>query len=578
MRLVPPHLTRDTEDSYPTMATTALRASIPVAESDEKWVLLATILPASMGFISTSGLDAAAPAVQTALDINSATLFWIINVYALFLSALILVGGSLGDHLGRKRVYMAGITLFSVASMACGLAPDAISLILFRAVQGVGAALMVPGSLAILTALIAPERRGRAIGWWSTFSAVTSVLGAPLGGWLAGAGLWRAVFFVNIPLGIIALAVLYLRVPESRDEDATGALDYLGALLATLGLGGLTFGFLQGAEVGFGEPRVIAGLVLGVAGMLGFVVWEARSPHPMVSLRLFRSATFAGANLLTLFLYAALRIVPFFLVLNLVQVQGYPLEIAGLTLLPLGLTLTIMGRWAGGLVDRMGPRLPLMVGPAVAGFGFAAMALPGLTDGPYAYWTTFFPGIMLMSVGMAITVAPLTTTVMSAVPSSQSGTASGINNAVSRTAGVLALAVVGALAIVMFRAALDGRLAEIPGLPEDAYTVLMDEEARELAAAMPPESLDEAVAAEVNAAIDDTFIETFRLVAMTGAVMAWLSAVMTFFLIRNEAVTGDDTPAGDGAAHSAPIVQDQGCHVSVPVDGDSDEAPGRVEA
>lgn len=539
------------------MATTASAANaIPVAAQDEKWVLLATILPASMGFISTSGLDAASPAVQEALGINGATLFWIINIYALFLSALILVGGSLGDHMGRKRIYMVGIGLFSAASFACGVAPDSGTLILCRAVQGVGAALMVPGSLAILTALIAPERRGRAIGWWSTFSAVTSVLGAPLGGWLAGQGLWRAVFFVNIPLGILALLVLAWRVPESRDEDSPQQLDYTGALLATLGLAGLTYGFLQGAEFGFSDGRVLVALVTGFAGMGAFVWWEGRSDHPMMPLGLFRSATFSGANLLTFFLYAALRVVPFFLVLNLVQVQGYPLEIAGLTLLPLGLTLTFMGRWAGGLVDRVGARLPLMVGPAIAGFGFAAMALPGMTGGASDYWTTYFPGIMLMSVGMAITVAPLTTTVMNAVPTAQSGTASGINNAVSRTAGVLALAVMGAVAIIVFQSALAGRLDAIVTLPDETRSAFIDAEAGELAAAQPPDSLDAETSASVQDAINSAFVDTFRLVALVGAVMGWASAFMAFLLIHDEVVTSEESePANliQQDPHSCPL-------------------------
>lgn len=518
-----------------------------VSRNAEFWVLVATILPSSMGFISTSGLDAASPALQADLGITSADLFWIINIYALFLSALILVGGSLGDHYGRKRVFIGGIGLFTLASLACGFAPNSDVLIALRAIQGVGAALMVPGSLAILTVSFPPERRGQAIGTWSTFSAVTSVLGAPLGGWIAGQGdaFWRLVFFVNIPFGIIALLVLLRYVPESRDDEASKQLDYAGALLATFGLGGLTYGFLQAPSYGFDDPRILVSLIGGLAACIGFVVVEARSDHPMMPLGLFKSRTFSGANLLTLFLYGALRIVPFFLILNLVQVQGYPQSIAGFTFLPFGIMLTLMGRWAGGLVDRIGSRIPLIVGPLIAGVGFFMMSLPGLTNGVSEYWTTYFPGIMLTSIGMGITVAPLTTTVMSAAPSHSSGTASGINNAVSRTAGVLAIAMMGAVAILVFSNLLTGRADDLR-LTRDARAGL-EREANSLGDAQTPLALIQDVLngrtnpiqmVLVQYQLKSSYVQTFRLVAIIGAVMAWLSALMTFLLIQPHEIAG----------------------------------------
>ena len=495
----------------------------------ERWVLLATILASSMAFIDGTALDVASPALQSDLGITSSQLFWIINIYALFLAALILVGGSLGDHYGRKRVFTAGILLFTGASVLCGLAPSANLLILARGLQGIGGALMVPGSLAILSATFPRERRGRAIGTWSTFSTLTTLSGPVLGGLLAGQNLWRVVFFINVPLALVALAAL-TRVPESRDMTASARLDYPGAFLATLGLGGITYGFLEAPGAGLTSPRIIIALVVGVLSLVAFVIVQARSDHPMMPLRLFRSRTFTGTNLLTLFLYAALRIVPFFFVLNLVQIQGYPQEIAGVAFLPFGILLTLMGRWAGGLVDRVGARLPLVVGPALAGAGFFMFSLPGLTNGPADYWTTYFPAVLVTGIGMGITVAPLTTAVMGSAPTESSGTASGINNAVARTAGVLAVAIAGAVALVSFSSTLATQTQPIPLVPE--ARAALEAEASKLGDTQPPAGLPAEQEAQVSAAIKLSFVETFRQIAIIGAVLAWISAVLAALLVE----------------------------------------------
>ncbi len=498
-------------------------------------VLLATILASSMAFIDSSALDVASPALQADLGLNGSQLLWVINAFLLFLSALILVGGALGDHYGRKRIFMIGIAIFSVSSVACGLAQSAGFLILARSVQGIGGALMVPGSLAIITASFPPNRRGAAIGTWSTFSTLTTLAGPVLGGWLAGHGLWRAVFFINLPLAGIALVVLATRVPESRDEDAPKQLDILGALLATVGLAGLTFGFLQAPDYGLGDLRVTGALVAGALALAACVTVEARSDHPMMPLRLFRSRTFSGANLLTLFLYAALRIAPFFLVLNLIQVQGYPEEVAGFAFLPFAILLTLMSRWAGGLIDRVGARLPLIIGPVLAAVGFALLALPGLTSGPDQYWVTYFPGVIVLGIGMGITVAPLTTAVMGAAPQESSGTASGINNAVARTAGVLGVAIVGALAIGVFTTTLDARAAALD-IPAQAK-VELQAQAAQFGAAQAPAGLSPEQTAAAGQAIDLAFVDTFRLIAGIAAGLAALSAVMTVLLIENRPST-----------------------------------------
>jgi EmrB/QacA subfamily drug resistance transporter len=501
-----------------------------VPRSAEKWVLVAAVVASGMAFIDGSALDVVSPALQADLGIDGTQLFWIISIYALFLAALLLVGGSMGDHYGRKRVFMIGISVFSAGSLVCGLAPNPGVLIGARAIQGIGGALMVPGSLAILSASFSADRRGRAIGTWSTFSTLTTLIGPVLGGWLAGLGLWRVVFFINLPLAVIALLILSLKVPESRDETISKQLDYPGALLVTLGLAAVTFGFLEAPTYGLSDPRILLALIGGLVALIVFVLVEARSSHPMIPLKLFRSHTFSGANALTLFLYAALRIAPFFLILNLVQVQGYKQEEAGFAFLPFGILLASMSRWAGGLVDRVGPRLPLTVGPFIAGVGFFMFTLPGLTNGPTDYWTAYFPAILILGVGMGVTVAPLTTAVMGAAPAESTGTASGINNAVARTAGVLAVAIVGSIALFVFSTTLDSRTTDLNLTP--IVQTELRAEASKLGDAVAPAALSQEQKTRVETDIKLSFVYTFRVVAMIAGGLAWLSALLAWLLIQ----------------------------------------------
>lgn len=546
-------------------STAAPPTNTVVPESEEKWVLLTTIMASSMAFIGASALNLAQDAIQTGLNASLADLLWVINAYALMLAALLLIGGSLGDHFGRKRVFLAGVAIFSGASVACGLAPTVETLIAFRAIQGIGAALLVPGSLAILSATVAPARRGRNIGLWSTFGALFQVIGPILGGVLASTGLWRGVFFINLP---IALVVFYAarRVPETFDEDARGqALDYVGAVLATLGLAALTYGFLQGDARGWGDPLILGALIGGALVLVAFIFWEGTTGHPMMPLKLFKSRTFAGTNMLTLFLYGALAGLLTFLPLNLIQVQGYDESIAGLTLLPLTFLLAGMSRWAGAWMDRVGARLPLTIGPIITGFGFMAFALPGVTDGPSDYWFTFFPAIVLVGIGMGITVAPLTTAVMSSAPSSQSGVASGINNAVSRTAGVLAVAVMGALALVAFRETFMTNLEGLR-LPNDTMAAL-ENRAEDLGRTS-TDGLD--LSAEQEATVQryvrESFADTWRVLSIFAAALTWLSALLGFMIIRNEDL--------EGSSDTQPNVvhADQGCPQHI--DAEPAPAPG----
>ncbi len=510
-----------------------------------RWVLVSTIMASAIGFISGSALNVALPALQQALGATAADLLWITNGYLLLLAALILVGGSLGDHYGRKRIFGYGIWIFVIGSALGGFSTSVTMLIVFRLLQGVGGAMMIPGSLAIISAYFDDERRGGAIGLWSAFLSITTVSGPIVGGFLAdaelwagvpgipaavAAGMWRGVFFINVPLAVVALYALYRYVPESRDEEAPEQMDYIGAVLATLGLAGITYGFIQAGERGFNLLNLSI-LAAGIVLLVAFVVRQRQTDHPMMPLSLFASPVFSGANLLTLFLYAGLQGSLFFLSLNLIQAQGYPERFAGFATLPFSLMLILFSQRAGALSSRIGPRWPLTIGSAVTGIGFALLALPGVTDGPGDYWTSFFPGVMGIGLGMMFVVAPLSNAVMSSVPSHSSGTASGINNAASRTAGVLAIAIIGGIVLLEFQGTLDARIADLD-LTDESRAALMAQ-ASELGNVQVPDSINEDIVPEVQRAIRLAFVDVFRTAALIGAGLAWLSALTAFFMLRD---------------------------------------------
>ena len=492
--------------------------------------MASTILASSMAFIDSTALNVILPSLQQDLGAEGTDIFWILNAYLLMLAALILVGGSLGDKLGRKKVFMVGIVIFISSSIACGLSPSVTWLIVARSMQGLGGALMIPGSLSIISATFHDKEKGKAIGTWSAATTLVTVGGPILGGALGDAGLWRAIFYINVPIGLAALWVLATKVPESTDDDLDHRLDYAGALAIVIALALLTFGFLEIPEVGWTWP-VYASLAGGVVVLGVFIRIEQRSSHPMVPLRLFRNKTFAGANVLTFFLYAALAATMLFLLLNLVQIQGYTQLQAGLSMLPFTILMASLAQWVGGLVDRYGPRWLLVVGPLLAGVGFLLLSGVGLTEGPRAFWTTYFPGIVVFAAGMTLTVVPLTTTVMSAVEDRYAGTASGVNNAMTRTASVFANAIVGALAIVFFTQALGQTVDDLPLTSEGQQAVMA--QAIDLGDAQVPE----AVAAEnrpaVAQAFRTSFVNAFRRIMWISAGLAILSAAAAFFLIEN---------------------------------------------
>ncbi len=505
----------------------------PCDRSIEPWVLAATILGSSMAFIDGTAVNVALPALQASLGATVIQVQWVVEAYALFLSALLLVGGSLGDHFGRRRVFLIGVAGFALASAWCGLAPDTNQLIAARAVQGIAAALLVPGSLALLSASFDEKRRGKAIGTWSGFGSITAAVGPLVGGWLIDHASWRWVFALNLPIAVAVIVIAMRYVPESRDPEATGRLDWPGALLATIGLGGVTFGLIESSRLGWGNPEVWGALAIGAVCLAAFLAVEARTAQPMMPLALFRSRTFAGTNLLTLWLYAALAGAFFFLPFNLIQVRGYSATAAGGALLPFVILMFSLSRWSGGLVDRFGARKPLIVGPAIAACGFVLFAVPG-TGG--SYWTAFLPAILVLGLGMAISVAPLTTAVMGAVGESHAGVASGINNAVSRCAGLLAIAVLGLVLLGVFSNGLDRRLGGL-NLPPETRKALASERTR-LANLQAPASASAEVKARIHTAVGEAFVDGFRRVMLVAAGLAVLASLSSASLIEGKRIEG----------------------------------------
>lgn len=509
----------------------------PCSKSQGRWVLAATILGSSMAFIDGTVVNIALPVLQADLDASIAQLQWFVESYALLLAALLLVGGMLGDQFGRRKIYGLGIAVFAAASLWCGLAPDATQLIVARGVQGAGAALLVPGSLAIISATFSEAQRGRAIGTWSALTALAMAVGPLLGGWLVDEVSWRWIFFINLPPAAIVIWILSRHVRAISPSADKGGIDVIGSILAAVGLGILVFGLIEAGRTGLGDGRTLGALVLGLIVLGLFLVVELRRPAPMLPLGLFRVRNFAAANAVTFMLYAALGGSLFFLPFNLIQVRGYSATAAGASFLPFIAIMFLLSRWSGGLVDRFGGRLPLTVGPIVAAIGFVLFALPGATGN---YWETFFPAMVVLGLGMAISVAPLTTVVMGAVEEARAGVASGINNAASRVSALLAIAVMGVIVAAVFESGLDRELASLD-IQSHVLQALEMERAK-LAGASAPAGLAADLTAAIEAAIASAFVSGFRVVMLAGAGLALASALTAFLML----------PPGNVAARPGP--------------------------
>jgi EmrB/QacA subfamily drug resistance transporter len=501
-------------------------ATSPCSQVMGRWVLAATILASSMAFIDSTVVNVALPALQSAFGATVVDVQWVVEAYGLTLAALILVGGSMGDLFGRRRIFLLGVGLFAVASMFCGLAASIQQLIMARAVQGVGAAFLIPQSLALISASFAEKGRGRAIGTWSGSTAITTAIGPVIGGWLIEHWSWRWAFFLNVPIAAAVVVIALWRVPENRSGQRQH-IDWWGALTATLSLGGLVYGFIESASLGWKNPLVLGNLAGGVICLIVFAFIEAREELPMVPLTLFRSRAFAGANLLTLFLYAATGIFFFLLPLDLIQVQGYSATAAGGAILPMILLMFLLSRWSGGLVDRYGPRLPLVAGPLIVAFGFLLFSIPS-TGG--SYWTTFFPAMVTLGLGMAVSVAPLTTVVMGSIAQDRAGTASGINNAVSRVAALLAIAVLGVVMVTEFGAQLSRHLA-VAEVPQN-IRIQLQSNAVKLAALRPPAGISPATAAAIESSVSASFVDSFRLMMWICTALAIISAAIAWRMIQ----------------------------------------------
>lgn len=496
----------------------------PCPERDRPWVLAVAILGSSLAFIEGSVVNLALPAIQSAFAVSAIDLQWVINAYLLTLGALMLIGGSAGDRFGLRRVFLWGLGLFALGALMAGVVNGFAALVAARVVQGVGGALMVPASLALISAYFPEDERGRAIGTWAGASALTTALGPLLGGWLVDVGSWRWVFLMIPPVALLTGVLAFWRVPRDQPSQ-TAPPDWPGALLLAAALTGLSLGMLRFIDGRWSVALTTGVLLAGVITSVLFVRRERRHRHPMLPFDLFGSPVFSGANLMTLLLYAALNGVLFFLPFNLIQIQDYSATAAGAAFLPFTLIMGFGSRYTGGLVNRHAPHRVLAVGAAVVAAGCLWLMLPGVEA---SFWRHFLPGLLLLGVGMTIAVAPLTTVVMGAVPENRVGVASGINNTAARLAGFAAVAGLTALAVTLFGHLLAQALSA-QEIPAAQVQTLLTERAR-LAELRPPDSM--ADAGLIRGAIENAFVGAYRGVMLLSALLAALAAGIAWRMIR----------------------------------------------
>jgi EmrB/QacA subfamily drug resistance transporter len=483
-----------------------------------------------MAFVDESVVNVALPRIESDLQTTLSVMQWVINAYTLCMSALLLVGGAAADQFGRRRIFLIGVTVFAVASIGCGLAMDVPVLLGARAAQGIGAALLVPCSLALIGASFDEKERGAAIGVWSGASAIAAGVAPLLGGWLVDHVSWRAIFLINPLVAIPTLWITVAVVPESRDENAPRALDWRGALLAFAGLGCVVHALISSSQVGWQHSTVIVTLAAGFVLLGGFVLAERGSRWPMMPLELFRSRIFSGVNLLTLLLYGALGGAFFFLPFLLIQARGYSATAAGAAYLPFTLVLGVLSRWSGGLLDRFGARGPLVIGPTLTALGFVSLAV---AERPY--WMTLL-SMTLLGFGMAVAVAPLTATVLNAVPANRTGVASGINNAVASIGSLLLIAILGSLALGVFNRSLDQHLATAQASRSVAQAVDMARGAFVITSM--PEGLSGQERELAHSIVADSVTTTVRIAFWIAAVLALASALAAALTLQKPVPAG----------------------------------------
>jgi EmrB/QacA subfamily drug resistance transporter len=482
------------------------------------WVLVAAVLGSTMAFIDESVVNVALPRIEANLNATLSAMQWVINAYTLCMSALLLIGGSSADQFGRRRIFLIGVTLFALASIACGLAPDVQVLVGARVTQGTGAALLVPCSLALIAASFEERQRGAAIGVWSAASAIAAGAAPLLGGWLVDHVSWRAIFLINPLIAIPTLWITFAIVPESRNKDASPVLDWRGALLTFAGLACVVHALISASQVGWKAWTVLATLGAGFVLLTGFVMIERVTPSPMMPLELFRSRTFSGINLLTLLLYGALGGAFFFLPFLLIQAHGYSATAAGAVYLPFTLVIGALSRWSGGLLDRFGPRGPLLIGAMLTALAFASLTV---TD--HSYWLTLL-SMALLGFAMAIAITPLTATVLNAVPANRTGVASGINNAVASVGSLLVVAILGSVALSVFNRSLDHRLRTLQPSEEVIHSV--NTARRGFIMASPPEHHAGAERTLAERIVASSLTETAHVAFWISAALAFVSALL----------------------------------------------------
>jgi EmrB/QacA subfamily drug resistance transporter len=491
-------------------------ASSAACAARKSWILAAAVLGSSIAFVDESIVNVALPKIEGELHATLPAMQWVINAYTLCMSALLLSGGAAADQLGRRRIFMTGVGIFAAASIGCGLAGNVQALIGARVVQGVGAALLVPCSLALIGAAFDEKERGAAIGIWSGASAIAAGAAPLVGGWLVDQWSWRAIFLINPVLAVVTLWITATKVPESRAAESSHGIDWFGSVLVFTGLGALVYGLTASSQRGWGNVAVLASLSAALVLLAGFIATERYSRAPMMPLELFRSRTFSGVNILTLLLYGALGGAFFFVPFLLIQAYGYAAAAAGAAYLPFTVVLGLLSRWSGGLLDRFGARGPLIIGPTLTAAGFLCVAASR------SYWAILL-SMTLLGFGMAVTVAPLTATVLNAVPQHRTGIASGINNAVAAVGGLLLIALLGGVALGVFDRALDRHLASANATPAVRSAV---HSARGGFIVPPlPQSLG-AEAPTARAIVAASLAETVNLVLRIAAGLALASAVV----------------------------------------------------